>query len=158
MGRAAGAASAATGVARSRRSACGCTSTWPRAARRRCTPRFFALYGEAAGGRTVRARLAHPGPARRAGAGRRWPLRVTDFDVMGHMNNAAYWAAVEEELRRRRDLRAPLRAEVEFRVAIEPGDDVRIVDRRTARATCGSGWSAGRRRRRARRPTCGGSS
>ncbi len=35
---------------------------------------------------------------------------------MGHMNNAAYWAMVEEELSRRSDLRAPLQAEVEFRV------------------------------------------
>ena len=43
------------------------------------------------------------------------------------MNNAAYWAAVEEELRRRRELRAPLGAEVEFRVAIEPDDEVDIV-------------------------------
>jgi acyl-ACP thioesterase len=89
-------------------------------------PRFFALYGEAAGGRTVRARLSHPDPPV-GGAGRRWPLRATDFDVMSHMNNAVYWATVEEELRRRRDLRAPLGAEVEFRLAIEPGDEVDIV-------------------------------
>jgi hypothetical protein len=46
---------------------------------------------------------------------------------MSHMNNAVYWAAVEEDLRRRRDLRAPMRAEVEFRVAIEPGDEVQVV-------------------------------
>jgi acyl-ACP thioesterase len=54
-------------------------------------------------------------------------LRATDFDVMSHMNNAVYWSVVEEGLRRRRDLRAPLRAEVEFRVAIEPGDEVEIL-------------------------------
>jgi acyl-ACP thioesterase len=89
------------------------------------TPQFFALYGEAAAGRTVRARLAHPGPT--ADAGHPWPLRATDFDVMSHMNNAVYWSVVEEELRRRRDLRAPLEAEVEFRVAIEPGDEVEVV-------------------------------
>jgi len=89
------------------------------------TARFFELYGEAAGGRTVRARLSHPEPP--TGPGRPWPLRATDFDVMSHMNNAVYWATVEEELRRRRDLRAPLGAEVEFRVAIEPGDEVEIV-------------------------------
>jgi acyl-ACP thioesterase len=89
------------------------------------TARFFELYGEAAGGRTVRARLSHPDPP--TGPGRPWPLRATDFDVMSHMNNAVYWATVEEELRRRRDLRAPLGAEVEFRVAIEPGDEVEIV-------------------------------
>jgi acyl-ACP thioesterase len=90
------------------------------------TPQFFVLYGEAAAGRTVRARLDHPGPPA-AGAGHPWPLRATDFDVMSHMNNAVYWSVVEEELRRRRDLRAPLEAEVEFRVAIEPGDEVEVV-------------------------------
>ena len=35
--------------------------------------------------------------------------------MLGHVNNAAYWEAVEEELAARRDLRAPLRAEVEHR-------------------------------------------
>jgi acyl-ACP thioesterase len=89
--------------------------------------RFFELYGEAAAGRVVRARLTHPEPPAEAGTARRWSLRATDFDVMGHMNNAAYWAVVEEELMRRRDLRAPLRAELEFRAAIEPADDVRLV-------------------------------
>ena len=89
--------------------------------------RFFELYGEAAAGRTVRARLLHPDPPADADAARTWPLRATDFDVMAHMNNAAYWMVVEEELVRRRDLRAPLRAELEFRAAIEPGDDVRLV-------------------------------
>jgi acyl-ACP thioesterase len=90
--------------------------------------RFFELYGEAAAGRTVRARLAHgdPPPERR-GNSHPWPLRATDFDVMGHMNNAVYWAAVEEELRRRRDVRAPMRAELEFRTAVEPGDAVELV-------------------------------
>lgn len=89
--------------------------------------RFFELYGEAAGGRTVRARLLHTDPPHHADTTRIWPLRATDFDVMAHMNNAAYWAVVEEELVRRRDLRAPMRAEMEFRAAIEPGDDVRLV-------------------------------
>ena len=91
------------------------------------TPPFFTLYGEAAAGRTVRARLTHPDPPADAGERRPWPLRATDFDVMSHMNNAAYWAPVEEELWRRRDLRAPLGAELEFRVAIEPGDAVEVV-------------------------------
>src|SRR3954464_4753129 len=58
------------------------------------TPRFFELYGEAAGGRTVRARLARPDPPA-AAPGRPWPLRATDFDVISHMNNAVYWATVE---------------------------------------------------------------
>jgi acyl-ACP thioesterase len=93
---------------------------------RRLPPQFLDLYGEAAGGRTLRARLVHPDPPEGA-IGRPWPLRVTDFDVLGHVNNAAYWEIVEEELSRRRDLRAPLRAEVEHRTAIEPDQPVDVV-------------------------------
>lgn len=62
---------------------------------------FLAIYGAAAGGRTVSARLSHPRPepaGRAAREGRDWPLRVTDFDTAGHVNNTAYWAAVEEIL------------------------------------------------------------
>jgi acyl-ACP thioesterase len=57
-------------------------------------------------------------------------LRFTDFDVLGHVNNAAYWAPVEECLAVRRHLRAPLRAELEFRTALEVGASValRTVD------------------------------
>ena len=88
--------------------------------------RFHELYDAAAAGRTVTARLHHADPPAgpTVAARRPWPIRFVDFDVMGHMNNAAYWCAVEEELARRRDLRAPLRAEVEFRTGIDPGDDV----------------------------------
>ena len=92
------------------------------------TPEFHAVFTPTAAGRTVRARLEHddPPPAALAGA-RSWPTRVVDFDVLGHMNNAAYWATVEEELLRKRDLRAPLRAEFEFRSAVEPGHPVRVA-------------------------------
>ena len=86
---------------------------------------FFAIYGEAIGERKVSARLTHGEPRPDAQV-HDWPLRFTDFDVLEHMNNAAYWSAVEEELSRRRDLRPPMRAEVEFRVAIEPGAAVQI--------------------------------
>lgn len=86
---------------------------------------FFAIYGEALGDRKVSARLTHGEPPP-DGHVHPWPLRFTDFDVLEHMNNAAYWSAVEEELSRRRDLRPPMRAEVEFRLAIEPGAEVEI--------------------------------
>jgi acyl-ACP thioesterase len=86
---------------------------------------FFRIYGAAIGDRKVSAKLTHgdPRPDARVHS---WPLRFTDFDLLDHMNNAAYWSAVEEELSRRRDLRPPMLAEVEFRVAIEPGDAVEI--------------------------------
>ncbi|MEO7429416.1 MAG: acyl-ACP thioesterase domain-containing protein, partial [Acidimicrobiales bacterium] len=78
---------------------------------------FHALYGEASGGRRMKARLEHPDPP----SGARplpWALRFSDFDVLSHVNNAAYWEAVEEALSSRRELRAPLRAEVEHRTAV----------------------------------------
>jgi acyl-ACP thioesterase len=82
------------------------------------SPHFFDCYGEAAGGRTVRARLEHDNPPAEA-RGAQWPIRFVDVDVLGHVNNAAYWNPVEERLAARRDVRAPLRAELEYRVPVE---------------------------------------
>lgn len=59
---------------------------------------FFEHWGTSAGDRKVTARLSHPGPPADAPAERMWPLRRTDFDIVGHVNNAAYWEAVEELL------------------------------------------------------------
>lgn len=50
-----------------------------------------------------------------------WILRSSDFDAVGHMNNAAYWEIVEEHLSEHRSLRAPLRSIVEHVVQVEPG-------------------------------------
>src|SRR3954468_24597640 len=80
------------------------------------------LYGEAAGGRTVRARLVHPAPPPDSQR-RPWPQRAVDLDVLGHVNNAVALEAVEEVLSGRR----PAVVEVEYRDAIEPGDDVELL-------------------------------
>jgi acyl-ACP thioesterase len=85
------------------------------------------LFGEAAGGRRVSARLHHA-DAPPVGPATAWPLRFTDFDVLGHVNNAAYWAIVEEQLARQRSLRAPLRAELEHRGALDVGAAVVGID------------------------------
>jgi acyl-ACP thioesterase len=87
---------------------------------------FDEIYGEAAGGRKVKARLDHPDPPTTELDGFAWPLRFTDFDVLGHVNNAACWQIVEEALSARRDLRAPLRAEVQHRTAIERDATVEV--------------------------------
>jgi acyl-ACP thioesterase len=50
-----------------------------------------------------------------------WPLRFSDYDAVGHMNNAAYWEIVEEHLAEHRELRAPMRAVVEHVVQVDPG-------------------------------------
>jgi acyl-ACP thioesterase len=90
---------------------------------------FHELYDEAAGGRKVRARLRHdspPGPAVWTSSAP-WALRFSDFDVMDHVNNAVAWTVVEEERAGRKHLRAPVRAEVEYRDAIERHDGVTRV-------------------------------
>ncbi|MGD9701877.1 MAG: acyl-[acyl-carrier-protein] thioesterase [Acidimicrobiia bacterium] len=89
-------------------------------------PRFHEIFGGATAGRTVRASLHHAPLPEGLSSTRAFPLRFTDFDVLGHVNNANYWAPVEEELARRRDLRAPLRVEVEHRDAIEQGELVDV--------------------------------
>lgn len=90
-------------------------------------PDFWALYEESAQGRIVRVRLAHPAHPPESAERVPWPLRVTDFDLLGHVNNAAYWAVVEQALVERRDLRPPFRAEIEHRAAIERGQRVEVV-------------------------------
>jgi len=89
---------------------------------------FDEIYGEAHGGRRVKARLDHvDAPADGTADRFAWPLRFTDFDVLDHVNNAAGWQIVEEALAERRDLRAPLRAEVQHRTAIERGATVEVT-------------------------------
>jgi acyl-ACP thioesterase len=60
-------------------------------------PGFGRIYGESAQGHRVSARLSLPAPSG-AGGGRDWPLRASDFDTAGHVNNTIHWAAVEEVL------------------------------------------------------------
>jgi acyl-ACP thioesterase len=85
----------------------------------------FDGYAEAAGGRVASTKLALTPPA--DGTRTTWPLRSTDVDVMGHVNNAAYWTAVEHRLAQREvDLRRPLRALLEYRHPIDLGEKVEL--------------------------------
>ncbi|MGH2872096.1 MAG: acyl-ACP thioesterase domain-containing protein, partial [Solirubrobacteraceae bacterium] len=70
--------------------------------------------------RRVTARLRHPGPPGIDSA-TPWQFRATECDVAGHVNNAAYWQPLEEELIS--DGREPERidAEIEFRTPSQPG-------------------------------------
>jgi acyl-ACP thioesterase len=84
--------------------------------------RFLEAYEESAAGRTVSSRLTLPAPQDDTTTERRpWPLRPTDFDVLGHVNNSVYWAIVED---------APLVdgiVELEYRSAIDPSTEVELV-------------------------------
>jgi acyl-ACP thioesterase len=88
---------------------------------------FHEIYGSAAGGRTVSAKRWLPRVPDDATAVE-WPLRVADFDLLGHVNNAAYWTAVEEQLAPAGPaddphplLRGPHRAIIEYVTGIDPG-------------------------------------
>lgn len=86
---------------------------------------FERVWSGSAQGRRVSARRRHPAPppeVRRAG----WLLRATDIDVIGHVNNAAYWAPIEEELARREAARVRS-AEIEFRAGLDLDDEVEVL-------------------------------
>ena len=89
----------------------------------------FDAYREAAQGRAAHTRLELPDPP--ADAVRSpWPVRMTDLDLMGHVNNAVYWKAVEDRLHPGEgpDLRGAHRARFDFRHPIDLGDAVELVE------------------------------
>lgn len=71
------------------------------------------------------ARLRHPRPPEGAAA-RPWRFRQTDLDIAGHVNNAAYWQCVEEELLLAKAEPAALTVEMEYRGPAQPGE-MRLV-------------------------------
>jgi acyl-ACP thioesterase len=88
---------------------------------------FAVRYAEAAGGRVVDARLAHEPRPPDLVAPSPWPWRASDFDLLGHVNNAAYAQAVAEVLARGGRPMAGLRAELEYRDAALPGSRGELV-------------------------------
>ncbi len=85
-----------------------------------------ATYGDAADGRRVTARLRHPAPPALE-PNFRWRFRATECDVADHINNAAYWQPLEEELLNRGELDS-LDAEIEFRTPAQPGEKLVVRD------------------------------
>lgn len=88
---------------------------------------FLATYGPSSGGKVVSVRLRHPRPEAGNGAGppRDWPIRVSDFDTAGHVNNSVHWEVVEDELAGIDWL--PALAEMEYQTAILPGQLPRVI-------------------------------
>jgi acyl-ACP thioesterase len=88
----------------------------------------FDVYSESAGDRVVSTRLElrAPGPASPRTA---WPLRTTDVDLLGHVNNAAYWHAVEHRLPGAGiDAGRPFRARLDYRHPLDLGDRVELLE------------------------------
>lgn len=97
---------------------------------------LFDVYAESASGRQVSTRLQLPEPSPTSRTS--WPLRVADLDLMGHVNNAVHWQAVEQilgrsplgdrgPLRARLDYRHPLDLEDDVELALEEGGDALVV-------------------------------
>jgi acyl-ACP thioesterase len=70
--------------------------------------------------RKVSHRLRHPAPEVTDG-GPTWRFRATECDLADHVNNAAYWAPLEEELLAGPDPER-LDVELEYRAPAQPGD------------------------------------
>ena len=56
---------------------------------------FYAVFGEVVAGRRVSGRVPAL-PVSADATTRPWPIRRADLDIVGHVNNAAIWAAVTE--------------------------------------------------------------
>jgi acyl-ACP thioesterase len=88
----------------------------------------LATYGGVVPSRRVSARLRHPAPAPVTG-GTKWVFRATECDIADHINNAAYWQPLEEEL-----LTGPapdpeqLDVEIEYRTPAQPGAKRVVAD------------------------------
>jgi acyl-ACP thioesterase len=87
---------------------------------------FERVYAPSTDGRRASVRLVLPPPRSEVVAeARNWPLRASDMDVLGHVNNAISWAAVEDELSPLDWL--PVRGEVEHNGEIVPTDAPRLA-------------------------------
>jgi acyl-ACP thioesterase len=90
----------------------------------------FGVYAEATAGRRVSARPELTAPSDDAPRSS-WPLRVTDVDLHGHVNNAVHWQAVEHLLPAAGpDPREPLRGRLDYRDALDFDDELELAVRR----------------------------
>ncbi len=85
------------------------------------SPEELDSYGTGSALRRVSAKLRHPPPPPDA-ARRGWSFRAAECDIAGHINNAAYWQPLEEELLERGVEPAWIDAEMEFRAGAQPGE------------------------------------
>jgi acyl-ACP thioesterase len=97
----------------------------------------IAAYGGAEQHRRVSARLRHPGVHESADSAVSWTFRATECDIADHVNNAAYWQPLEEELLAGEDP-AQLDVEIEYRAPAQPGAK-RVVSNGSYRWIVGDG-------------------
>jgi acyl-ACP thioesterase len=85
-----------------------------------------SVYGTSAAGRRVTARLRHPQPSGDEPRSQ-WSFRATELDVAGHVNNAAFWEPLEEELLAGPELECA-DVEIEYRTPSQPGEKLVLRD------------------------------
>jgi acyl-ACP thioesterase len=81
----------------------------------------MAAYSGSAPQRRVTARLRHPLPPASCEREADWTFRATECDIADHVNNAAYWEPLEEELLRGAAEPGLLDIELEYRAPAQPG-------------------------------------
>ena len=88
----------------------------------------FEVYAESTRGRRSSTKLELPEPP--SGLSRiPWPLRLSDADLSGHVNNAAYWQAIEmRQSLIGPDFRQPYRALLDYRHPIDLGEPVELIE------------------------------
>jgi acyl-ACP thioesterase len=91
-------------------------------------PVQISAWEPSTGGRTIKARLRHDDPPEDA-TRRTWTFVAADLDIVGHVNNAAYWRVLEEAVP---DPPAPVIAEIEYRAPADAGQ-VELLE-------AGGGW------------------
>ena len=87
---------------------------------------FFEIWGPTAGNRRVSARSRLPSSWPAEAHNDPWEVRFCDLDLLGHVNNAAQWVAVEEALDRAGASREPIRAELEHGAGIKRSSELRL--------------------------------
>ena len=87
---------------------------------------FFEIWGESAGNRRVSARATLPTAWPDNANDDPWPLRFTDIDLLGHVNNAAQWAPVEQALHLSGWTPGSIRAELEHGPGVESDSEVHL--------------------------------
>jgi acyl-ACP thioesterase len=88
----------------------------------------FDVYAQAADGRPVSTKIDLVAPPPSA-ATFPWPLRSTDVDLHGHVNNSVHWEAVEHRLTRRGfDLAQPLSARIDYGDPLSLDDAVELAE------------------------------
>jgi acyl-ACP thioesterase len=92
----------------------------------RLDDRFLRTYADAAGGRSASTRVRAPGHPGPTAVRTPWDVRVADIDIIGHVNNAAVWAAMIQTTASGRVPDPVTTAEVVHHGSLEAADPVEL--------------------------------